>query len=319
MKTYLFIAISVLVLFHANDVLADDHTIAEIKTAWEKTAEATESCRFNWTETRQVGDNTSSSYTYSIFLKNTDHLRLERISKQFDTERNRNITESYVTTFNGNEGRSFYGRDFVDAQLYPTGFASIKHSDWDNYHVLPVLFAVRPVNNQFSPIKNCEYTVAAQTVEVAGRKLLELCPSKLPKESHDVQYVYYVDPKRNFAIGRIVKKLKDRKLWQLDIANSLNETSGCWIPESWELKDESTNLHCVVRDVQVNLDLEFADSQFVFKFPSHTLITDRTFTKPLVYILREDGRKRIIPSEERRNGIHYLDYLAAVGKDPGTR
>lgn len=317
---------SLLVLLVPNQSFAGDPSVATIKAAWAETIAKTESCRFHWSETRRNAADEAKSYTYSLFLKNEAHLRVERLSKQFDADRNRNVTETYVTTYDGQIARSFYGSDVVDAKLYPTGFVGFQASDWDNYHVLPILFALRPINGQFSPINEHEYTIADKAVEIGDRKLLELSPKSA--ESNEAHYIYYVDPARSFTIARVVLKWNNHIAWQLDLSHRLDEVSECWVPKSWELRTEITSgggglggadvetgalrLKSVVEFVEVDSNVEIADEIFAFEFPSQALITDWTFTKPLVYLLCEDGRKRVITSEERKDGINYLDYLAAI-------
>ena len=287
-------------------------TIAEIKTAWAKTESKTKSCRFQWTESRHAGENEATDFMYSVMLQNSEHLRIERMSKQFDSERKQNVTENYVTTFDAKTARSYYGWSAVDNRKYPTGFVSFKPSDWDNYHVLPILMAVRPVNKQFSPINECKYTVVAKPVVINGRELLELRPEKPDDGKKIPRYIYYVDPDKDFVITRVAKNLDEQKLWQLDLSHRQHVESGCWLPDSWKLNDYSVNSSAVVKNIKAELNTEFAINQFNFEFPKHTLITDRTFTDPLVYILCEDGRKRIVSSEERNGGIKYLDYVAAA-------
>ena len=175
--------------------------------------------------------------------------------------------------------------------------------------------AVRPINKQFSPITECEYSVVAKPVEIEGRDLLELRPNPQGANRNTPRYIYYVDPSKDFAISRVVKNWDGNKLWQLDLSHRLDDESDCWLPDSWKLNDHSSKLKAVVKNVRTELNTEFAGDQFSFEFPTNTLVTDRTFTDPLVYILREDRRKRIVSSEERRGGIKYLDYLAAGDRD----
>ena len=289
-------------------------TIADIKSVWQKTQREANSLRCQWSETRHdASDDNPATYVYSLFLKDTDHFRLERSRMQYDESRKRNVTRTYFSTFNGREGRSFYGTDFVDSELYPTGFVSHSHCDWDNFHVLPLLFAFRPLNDQYSPILNAEYQVMDDMVEINNRENFELRPVADKSKQAIPDMRYFVDPTRDFAITRVDNYWNGKLNWRLDISHKNDERTNLWIPKSWQLSVKRPNdSRSVARNVEIDLKIEIADERFVFEFPEHSLITDRTFTKALVYMLKSDGKKRIVTSEERNGGIHYLDYLASI-------
>ena len=270
--------------------------------------------RCQWIEIRHDTSNKDpATYVYSLFLKDTDHFRLERSNKRYDESRKRNVTKTYFSTFNGHEGRSFFGADVVDHQLYPAGFLSYSHCDWDNFHVLPLLFAFRPLNAQYSPILNAEYQVMDRVVEINGRDNFELRQVADKSKTKTLDMRYFVDPKRDFAITRVVKYWNGNLIWQLDISYENDSRTNLWIPKSWQLSVKRPyESRSSAKNVEIDLEIEIPDEQFVFQFPEHSLITDRTFTKALVYMLRSDGKKRIVTSEERSGGIHYLDYLASI-------
>jgi len=96
------------------------------------------------------------------------------------------------------------------------------------------------------------------------------------------------------------------------VSHRKDDESGCWLPNSWKLNDHSSNLETVVETVQAELNADFDGDSFNMEFPAHTLITDRTFTDPLVYILCDDRQKLIISSEEGREGVKYFDCVAAA-------
>ena len=284
-------------------------TIAEIKTAWAETEAKTTTCRFKWTESRQTGDNEATNHFYKLLLQNSDHLRIEKVHRRNGTIERPSLRNTYVTTYDAKTAKTYAGKGSTYGRKHRTGFVSFQPSGWDNYHVLPILMAVRPINKHFSPISEFEYSVVADPIEIEGRELLELRPAKSDVGFH---YIYYVDPLKNFAISRVVKNSSVRKQWQLDLSHRKVDESGCWLPDSWKLTDDSSNLKTVVEKVDGELNTDFADDQFDFEFPAHTLITDRTFADPLVYILCDDGRKLVMSPEERKEGIAYLDYVAAA-------
>ncbi len=289
-------------------------SIANIKLVWQKTQQKADSLRCQWTEIRHdVFNDKPTTYVYSLFLKNNDHFRFERINKQYDQSRKRNVTKTYYSTFNGREGRSFFGTDVVDHELYPAGFVSYSHSDWDNFHVLPLLFAFRPLNRQYSPILNAKYQIMNDMVEINDRKNFELRPVNQDSKKPIPEMWYFVDPERDYAITRVVQNWNGKTIWQLDISHNKDERTNLWIPKSWKLSVKRPNSsHSNAQNVEIDLDIEIADEQFVFQFPEYSFIADRTFTTALHYILGPDRKKQIITSQERSGGIRYLDYLATV-------
>lgn len=318
MRFAAWIAIGMIV-YSSPLALAQDATIDQIKATWSKTMERTKVCRFEWTEVRNESSSASITSLYTLLLRNTDDFRLDRINRHFDRTRGRYITETYTSTWNGKEGRSFFGTDVFDEDVHPTGFQMNKSSDWDTIQVLPLLLAVRPLNAHFSPIATRAYCVSPEVFERNGRTLMELVPQK-PVGTKDAAYVYFVDPKRDFCISRITKHWMGQQLWELDIHHERDLRVKAWLPKSWKFTDPTMNEERVVSRADSYFDDALANEQFLFVFPFGTLVSNRVEDSGVVYIALDGEGREVIPKESRRNKIPYLEYLSkALSSEAGAK
>jgi hypothetical protein len=95
--------------------------------------------------------------------------------------------------------------------------------------------------------------------------------------------------------------------------------TGEWLPVSWSFvslrQDGFTRYQCDARMERAEVGLEFEDSVFEIEFPPGTMVSDyrpdaegyKSGSKSADYILKADGSKRIVGSDER--GLSYDELL----------
>ena len=221
-----------------------------------------------------------------------------------------------MNVFDGAVSKCFHEKSGTGGNEFHRGFVADKPSDWDNYHLLPLLLYLRASNPYYSPINQSGgYVIASKRQVVDGSECLVLEPDKRNKLLFE--FVYYVDPEQGFAIKRFEKRGPDRVLWSTDCKYANQQ--GRRFLSSWKTTTFGPE-NSTIREQHIakvtRCDFQIADpNAFSYEFPDDTIVTDRTgsHTKnPLVYVM-QNKEKRVLTREERRNGIKF----EKQGKDTG--
>jgi hypothetical protein len=259
-------------------------------------------------DTRGPDQDTLITNEYRLLLMGDYFLRCERRGPDWDPTVGELVEREYINSFDGGAAKSFYGGNGSVVGTFPAGFIYVEQSDWDNRHLLPLLFTFRPFNDRFAPVLTHSYTLDSTPVVVGTRT----CVCIRPSADVQPQYEYFVDLERECAITRCVKRFAGAISWQMDIDHTLIDGVG-WSPTSWRSvlfgADGNITESAEVDDARLAASPELNESAFQFEFPADTLVTDRSGPKPRVFVHRGDGTERLVTSAERRGGIKYQRYL----------
>jgi hypothetical protein len=254
--------------------------------AWQRRQDAVATARFEWQSDRGDG---STPFASSFLFDG----RKCRYTTHHDGE--------YLSTFDGNRGMRWHaGRGGGG----PVGTGAILSQpvfdDALNVHLKAITLCLRPLDPNFdggAPLSDFE--IVSRDDAVDGRSCM-LLRQRADASKHNVVFLLYVDPERDFVVLRWATEV-DGKLWaQLDIAYAQDAVIG-WVPSGWNLfMPRGTNPErytCTVTDYALNEPL--SDKLFVIDFPPGTYVVNRASGEQ--YLLRDGGEKRFIaPAEKGR-------------------
>ena len=310
-------------LFCVNSLVGQDTKVSDVLDHWEKVSSNNESVVVTWTEQRIYSSGSLANLTsnekfpktkttkkvqHYLALKTPVFFKYGRVGPAWKPDLGTFVEQKYVNVFDGAVSKCFFEYK-QNENGYHNGFMDDWPSDWDNYHLLPILLYLRASNPYFSPIHSGDYVVASKRQVVNGSDCLVLKPES--GDQNSFEYVYYVDPQQGFAIKRFEKRGLGRVLWSTDC--EYEDRQGRFFPTSWKTTTySSTNSEISEQHISKveRCDFQTIDqADFDYEFPIDTVVTDRTgdYAKsPLVFIKQENG-KRVLTGEERRNGIKFKE------------
>lgn len=254
---------------------------------------------------------TINKYNYQLRLSGASHFRLDRRGPQWFGSRKAFMDREYFAAWDGKVGKSFYALVEGLDDGYPIGFMGDSSSDWDTRHLFPILFHLRPFNDQYAPLTSLQYMIDPDLALVGEKHCVRLIQKE--KIENLTQCEFYLDPAQDYSVALCMVRRKDRLVWRLDIDYE-KTLSGEILPQGWRdvsfYDDGRIRESTQASELQFSNRLKFEPSVFAPEFPTAALVTDRTGGKKAeVYLVRKDGSKRIVTSAERKGGIHYQDYL----------
>jgi hypothetical protein len=226
---------------------------------------------------------------------------------------------SYVSTTDGREQKSYYGKDQAtgEPRYAPVGFIGIKERIAEAWgiHLRPLLALYRPSCPELAPLLNlAKFSVRGQAM-IGGRDclLLERTDGGMPKCE------LAIDMKRDCVPVRVRQLIrndfKGAGNWvtgNLAEINYLQKPDGSWTPASWKtasFKDGATvieQMSAIVKRLDINVRIP--ESDFRFDFPVGSFIHNQKNGER--YILREGGEKRHVTQAEMDARAPYKLLLA---------
>jgi len=167
-----------------------------------------------------------------------------------------------------------------------------------NYSVDPIVMHYRCLDQKLSNIEG-QLSLMSKAGVVEGR------PCWIVKEDGGRPTEYWVDPLKDYAIVRVrefSRFVPDRCVVDTEVSYKSDVTAGS-VPARWKgtiIDLESGNVRqsgeCIVTSYQLNPSID--PGEFNYQYPPGTRVVDRRQSANDEYLVRSDGTKRIITSEE---------------------
>ncbi len=253
-------------------------------------------------------NDTELAMSYRLLLKGDGKFYTSREGKEFDLSSGRIIERVYQNGWLDGRRRTFFAAVVTKEDSFPSGMIRGKSSDWDNYHILPMLLSAIPFNPHFSPATEEPYELYDLRPVIEGVRCVRYGPVS---QTEKPMYLFDVAPEKGMAIARITKTWMGTELWHANI--SLEEVQDIgWLPKAFEVnqyygKQLAESFTADVVSIEVNSTID--DAEFFVDFPVGTLVSEKLGDKSRVYVRKENGQERIVTRQERMNGFDYQRYL----------
>jgi hypothetical protein len=296
----------------------------EVIKAWTNRHNLVHSARFSWTETRTevkgsrlnprmhkavnpkgltMPDKDSTYEVESRLIYDREKWRYSFRNASWNPESMRQgIPQELLWVFNGKISK-FYSAPEGERQ-YPEGSTTQKEIPSKFYSWYKPLFWAYQIPDKTVPdFDLAELRISPRHGIIEMRNYLILEQGKATSKKTSV----WVDPARDFMIGRFIEETKGNVLFQCDISYRLDESLNLWIPRSWVIavaqSDGSPLLSGTahLKDYAINPKIDPAE--FEYDFPEGTWVN----SDEGMYIQRAGGKKRFISREEF--GASYEQYL----------
>lgn len=270
------------------------HPLSQIREAWKQRASRVDSSVLEWTENR--------IYPKGEFLSpnDSDPLAEDRTitwQKKLILSRGRYRLEGLGQTV------------YHDKEMVPFKFTAVKNKTSRSYHdypertdnlgyirnsfaelpdvtYRPALVGVNPGDPELGRIKLDDYHVVAGIRDVAGRPCILLESNDKHRE---LENRLYLDPKRQYAVTRIVSSSGNTITRQLDMSYK-RDAHGVWYPSSWQFQiingtGTGHALHIAVVTARFDSQHKAAAEDFEIKYRQGMQVYDlRTATRKVSQI-----------------------------------
>lgn len=228
------------------------------------------------------------------------------------------VPEKMISVFDGKRAKSVHIKEEQTNAIHSQGFLHDKpqHPDRGNVNLGPVMRHFRPfspVHGIFDPQKWTVLSTDAVVNESPCVRILEAGADGVNSRE------FWIDPSRDMALVRMVGRFGDRVTSQTDVTFKKAPVLG-WIPESWAVTSYangklSNSSNCHLSDIRLNGDV--AGETFALAFPSGTEVSDYALGK--MFIVRPEGDYYEITTEDRKNGLTYVELVEKSKQDGGDR
>jgi hypothetical protein len=312
-------------------------TVAEIRKAWQARQDKVRSARFAWTE-RQTFSKGFRSFALSQLgpfqakLNNPEgktippqdttfevpvtlrfdgnKVRYKYEDKRWSLKENTYIPDPYDLASDGAG---------VDKDLHATGSSRSSNPSGgvtpnamrlsaDEPRLRALLCAVRGTSPALRPIVLDAYTPTHQKVVIRGRPCIEM-EVRWPQGNTRI----WLDRARDYVLVRQEVVLQREVVQKLDVDYRADDVAG-WIPASWEAVTRIGGgkyqhaIQASLGSYQLNASID--KKEFDLRFPPGAFVMDVKAKQR--YLLRPDGRKRIITPREAS-----LPYETLLATDTG--
>jgi hypothetical protein len=216
-----------------------------------------------------------------------------------------------VSVFDGVQTKTLY--DKVSAEIHAIGYVyklGVNPETRVN-GLLPFIFTYRALDPHVTRFdKNCRLVSDANRVQDRICVLLE------QPMLADTKLLCWADRDRDFVIVRCTIETLGKTAFQMDFTYNRDQ-NGEWVPQAWKaavVNDETQKLLMGTQSVVTEYGIKEAVSpgDFTVSFPAGTYVQD--YESGVDYIVRANGTKRIITSEENERGATYEELMAG---EPG--
>jgi len=307
------------------------NVIEEIKKAWEKRQQFTQSVRFTF-KIEEIYPKGSISTELDPLLSSRmpeaegkimppedsnihfdvemafedDKVRIEYQGQIWSVDDLEFIPIKYLSTFDGFKPKDLYPKH-SEKDKFPAGAIrnTKDYGDAGLALVKPLIMVYRPFAPKLQPVNLAELQILPDLVEINGCMCLELVQKHLRGKGSSIRM--WVDPARDYVLVRHLVEANYKPNEQIDFVYRLDPSSG-WIVNSWKLiaLGKKGLLHYSMNS-SVNLsDFKYAGAPDTFdlQFPAGTLVSDERTNER--FLVRLDGSKRVLPSSDN---IPYDDLI----------
>ena len=302
MAATLVVTLSCLVqsIFLSASALGDEQLLDGIWESWEQREARFKTVEIHWKERMFRTESGLEKITERSFLLAPDGLA--RYTRKGPTWTDgRYVDRTFWSLSNKSVSAQLYAMPVNPRSGdYPIGFLNDSQSMWEDN--IRYYF---PIRDTFRPTEN----IARNALKMESRSTDSDGISCVVVSFGRTQL--YLDPVREYLCVRHVTFSGGHPMTDMSI--KYEGVEGGYVPRAWFTRgylggNLSVKSTAVVQSVQINDALDM--SIFEPDFPVATLVSERiSGKKPLMYLKRPKGEKRIVKSEERRTGIHYEKYL----------
>jgi hypothetical protein len=299
----------------------------DVLGAWKERESRVRTARFAWNETCYISAGARMprhsgasivllpaadvTFDRSATLVLSGHLlRYSREGPVWDDFLGELVNRSHVSTFDGENSRSFYSDDeMVPRRFKPVGFDNNEARNLQsNYYMLaPVLLTFRAGSSDVGGRDFGALTLSSKTATVDGRPCAIV--ARDDKKANLVEE-FWVDTHRDYLIVRVERSLPG-KVTSLEVSYQ-NDTTHGWVPSAWKWSATGPQSGRVfeqatatVTHYEINADIP--QEEFRFDFPPGTVVRDMRREKDYIQLQGDD--KRIITREEIARGATYEEFL----------
>jgi hypothetical protein len=316
-------------------------TMDQIHAAWKSRQGRTKSARFEWKEVDFIPqgmmarplrsqdegtgepavvppDDTTMESTHSIDLSG-EMLRYCHKGFEWGVEEGRPVEGSYVATFDGHVARSLFGVARVwGGQQAPVGFIEkeAQHTDYNNYHLMPVLLLYRGCDPKTGGRNLGDYAVSGKTGIIEGRRCV------LVEKSHPSSFVetFWLDADRDFIVLRVVDSMPGGQQ-TTDISYRKDGAYG-FVPTTWrhvEIGCPSGVVfgHTSGTETKCEVNGAIVPGEFDCEFPVGTVVKD--LRAGTTFITLAGVKQRMVTNDEINRGASYDEMLATESGQAGIK
>lgn len=314
-------------------------TAEQIFRVWQNRQDKIKTATFEWTNQRTTAAGTMNFPGQGPAalkpLPETDVTNVIKCIVRFDDKRmyystegplwvpaeGRFIPRLYVSSFDGNQAKAFYGRSAE--KHHPLGFVSEdqENQDASGLKVYPILMAYRPLNPDLGAFKVSEWHVRDTNAIADGQACIVL-----EKASDRRKEAIWVDPKREFSVVRQETHVGGKPADQLTVSYA-QDPVWHWVPKTWNVTviDPRTGKvvrAAVARVTKYDFNRDYSPQDFDFEFPVGTYLTDyrdhsTDYRDHSEYIVLANGGRRLITAAEKVRGATYDDFLRTESGQAG--
>lgn len=241
-----------------------------------------------------------------------DKMRYSYEGKAWSVEKKSLLPDPYISVFDGSVSKIFHPSGYTQ---WPVGIIRPEKRNVDsrNYHVKSLLLAFRPLPTTTGSFSPSDFTISKERALLQNKECIVL---QQPLRAGVTSQTLWLDPSRNLVVLRYMESRSGKVGLKLDIQYTNDPDSG-WIPASWECLASNPNgslqeaFAATVTTYKINGPI--SPDEFQIDFPPGTRVRDQrpNATVP-EYIVRKDGSKRSLPSEDIG-----ASYEQLVSSEPG--
>lgn len=240
----------------------------------------------------------------SLVIQNSC-LRYRVIRPQWDSSKEAFVPLEYVFAFDGEYGRFLWPKGIA----HPHGaiLAEDRQREAQNTNTIPIRLHYRPFHPTLGLFEVTQLRISTRRGEHNGRDCMLLEVQSEDGRKHEI----WIDPERDYLALRHItyRSGQPRSDTTLDYREDARND---WELAAWNVKRFAQDGSFVesyevsVTDCQINNPIQ--RSEFVIEFPANTVVYDEIQEE--TYIVREEGKHRIVDDAELAGGATYDDLVA---------
>lgn len=290
--------------------------LAEVRAAWSQREAATTAIRLSWTFAemtpkgainhlpRREKDDGKPRPPTDATHKGKTSLLLRGLDSRYTCEKM--IWSESKSDFQSIRVDSAFGRNRAttlwnfEQQKYPSGTITKakRNAQCNELMTWAPCIAVRGTNSELMNRDGLDAFTTARRMTLEGSNVIELTQ---PRTELRGEIKLWVSPQSGFSAVRYEVRRPNGEVGQRVVVTPRLHPSGIWLPETWVSsvyieKKLMNAVSATMTSAETNLGL--TDENFRIEFPVGTKVEDMTGDKPIEYLVRAEGNRRmILPSE----------------------